>query len=494
MALVRETRMLGGLGHNTAMVALGAGVGLSSALLVALAQPKLAAIVAAAIVVGVVCATHPRVALYLFAATLMVSSGYLKVAGFPVFGAVFLWAMHTRRRLWRPDRLFALIALIILASVLAFLTATTRVNIFGEMLTYVGYLVLYWCVIIAIDNKTALRYLLFSAGGFAVLTALVGLAQYRLHFSLLRSQYNEFLAVAGKAIQVDRVSAITFQGWAGQFRIESLDGVPDFLALHMAVVAPFIFYWTLIQKKPRNRALGVACLLIVLAAAALTYSRTAMLAVGIVPIVLALKFGVRRAMPVLLPLVLVGAIVVVGYSPLRTRVTSIFTEVQSSETTAGPLLSSSRWRVESDKVGLEMLKDRLFWPAGAGQQRWLWRDYRPELVPLGFEFILPLHLSYLLTGIELGFLGLFALLGLLLVAFRWTRRMSRQFKLQGERELWAWSEAAQVALIEVFIAGFFYPVFDKFRFFWLLIAVVGVLHRLSTSGTAAGRRTAGERG
>ncbi|MHB8376481.1 MAG: O-antigen ligase family protein [Dehalococcoidia bacterium] len=484
---------------NTALLLIltACAVGGGSAFLVALARPKFALIGGALLVLMGITAMRPRLALYMLCAALMVSSGYLKLAGVGVFTALLLWSLSMRRPLVRFDPLFLLVGLVATSAVLATVTAPTHINLIGDTLTYIGYFALYWAVVSAVDNRQALRYLIGWISAGAVVTALIGIVQYKMHFLLLRSQYAEFLARSkdlsanlSHASLANAVPLTVFQGWAGRFRIESLDGVPDYVAMHMAVVAPFIFYWMIRQRSLTRRIVGAAALAIMLTAVVMTFSRTGMLAFAAMTVVIAFKFGLRRAMPVILPMVLVAGIVAVGYAPLRTRITSIVTEQSSTQNqivdtrTDQTLLNSSQWRIESNKVGLEMFRDHFFQPVGAGQMNWLWHSYRPDLVPLGVEWVLPLHFAYLLTGIELGLLGLVALLLIIYVSFRWTRRISRVFKERGDEELWSITQATQVALIAVALAGFFYPVFDNFRYFWLLIALVGVLHHLAAQPAA----------
>ena len=440
MAWVSAARPRFGVDNGWLLFLAAAIIGGSSALAVAVAQPKVALIAGAMVVVLGITAMRPRVALYILAAALMVSSGYLKLAGAGVFLVILLWALSQRRRLWQPDTLFTLIGLFALAALIAVATAGTRSGIIGDTLTYAGYLALYWAMITAIDSRRALNELFSWVGVAAVVTALVGLAQYRFQFTVARSQFRDFSdRFAGGDVAFPPPRLIDFQGWAGRFRIESFDGVPDYLAMHMAVVLPFVFYWLIRQKSPTARVIGAAMILILLAALMLTFSRAGMIVVAAMAVIVAFKFGLHRAMPVLLPVVLIVAVVAGGYSPIRTRISSIVTEAQTEQ--SGLLLT--------------------------------------ELVPEGLEFMFPLHLAYLLMGIELGAFGLVALLLLLFVTFRWTQRLSRTFKARGDPELWAWTEAAQLALISVMLAGFFYPVFDNFRYFWLLIGVVGVLNRLA---------------
>lgn len=483
--------------NNALLLILAAcAIGGGSVFIVALARPKFALIGGALLVLIGITAMRPRVALYMLCAALMVSSGYLKLAGVGVFTALLLWSLSMRRPLVRIDPLFLLVGLVATSAVLATITAPTHINLVGDTLTYVGYFALYWAVVNAVDTRQALRHLIGWIAAGALVTALVGIVQYRMHFLLLRSQYAEFLArskdLSANLSRADLATSVPltiFQGWAGRFRIESLDGVPDYVAMHMAVVAPFVFYWMVRQRSPTRRIAGGAALAIMLTAVVMTFSRTGMLVVAAMTVVIAFKFGLRRAMPVILPMVLVAGIVAVGYAPLRTRITSIITEQSSTQNqvvdtrTDLTLLNSSKWRIESNQVGLEMFRDHFVQPVGAGQMNWLWHSYRPDLVPLGVEWVLPLHFAYLLTGIELGLFGLVALLLVLYVSLRWTRRISRTFSERGDEELWSITQATQVALIAVALAGFFYPVFDNFRYFWLLVAIVGVLHHLAAQPT-----------
>ena len=197
------------------------------------------------------------------------------------------------------------------------------------------------------------------------------------------------------------------------------------------------------------------------------------------------KLGWRRTLPYVALLAVASAVVVVAWAPLRARVASTLAEVLSADpgTAAG-------WRVAATPIGIQMFLDHFLTGVGIGQQRTLWRHYAPTYIfTPGAETQLPIHNAYLAIAIDLGVFGLTLLLLLMALAWRRLRRLQAYFRGTAQPDMLDATAAAEVALVSYIASIAMYPGVENFRYFWVLLALVGALTRVYSDQRASARPT-----
>jgi hypothetical protein len=128
---------------------------------------------------------------------------------------------------------------------------------------------------------------------------------------------------------------------------------------------------------------------------------------------------------------------------------------------------------------------------GIGQQRSLWVHYAPTYIfTPGAETQLPIHNGYLAIAIDLGIAGLTLLLLLLGLAWRRLRRLQGYFRATNQRQMLDLAAASEVALLSYIASSAMYPGMENFRYFWVLLALIGALSRVCADDSAAARSLA----
>jgi O-antigen ligase len=465
----------------------GGAAGLAAAGLLLLTTPVLAGGALAAALGGLLALAAPHAGLYLITAAMIVSwpGGLIKFAGLALTGSALLWALATRRRLLVGDPLLAILAGL---TALVGLSALTKGSEEASALatSYLGFLTFYWAVSTMADRPIVVRRLVGAMLLSGLVIALIGFVQFRSPFIWFASTTAAESALAFRA----GTDALSLQQWGGAFRVDSLTGTPDFMGLSMQILLPFAFFWTLRQPTPLRRAVGLGLLLTLAVAMLLSFTRGVMVStVAIVIPFVAAKIGWRRSLPALIVGGLLVGATVAAWEPLRTRAVSTVTEWTGDDPR-----SAGGWRRAVWPVATEMFLDYFWTGAGIGRQRELFRDYAPAalLVPID-DLQAPLHNAYLTMAIEVGVFGLAALLLLVLFAWRRLRRAQAEFRASQQAPLLALAQAAEVAWVALAFNMAFYPHLATFRYFWVLLAVIGGLSRVAADGRARATGQGGAR-
>jgi O-antigen ligase len=304
-----------------------------------------------------------------------------------------------------------------------------------------------------------------------LLIALIGFVQYIHPFVWIASAQT-----VEAASSVNAGMDLSLLEWQGFQRIESLTGTPNFLGLTMQILLPYAVLWTWRQQTQLRVLAGAALAAALAAALMLSFTRGVMLTTAVIVMpLLALRLGLRRTLPYLAAGAVLLGVVVGVWEPLRARIGSTLVEVLSSDpaTAAG-------WRVAVLPIGLQMFLDHFWTGVGIGQQRSLWRHYAPTSVfTPGTETQLPIHNGYLAIAIDLGVLGLTLLVVLLALGWLRLRRLQSGFEAAGMRDMADLACASEIAWIAMVANIMMYPGLENFRYFWVLLAVVGGLSRIA---------------
>jgi hypothetical protein len=468
------------------VVCFGVLAGAAAVALLFLTTPLRAMLVIGAALGGVLALSAPHVGLYLLAGAMIAAwpGRLITIAGAAMVGLVALWALAARRAPLPRDALLAvlgLLAALVWVSALALgADDSTRVA-----LTFSSFLALYWMVSTLSASPAFVRRLAHAMLIAGVATALIGFVQFVHPFVWIASaQFFEADSI------VNTGSSLSLLEWEGFTRIESVTGTPNYLGLSMQILLPFAVFWMYRQPTALGRIAGAAAVGALAGALVLSFTRGVMLTtIAITLPLLVLKLGWRRTLPSIALLGVAAAVAVVAWAPLRARVFSTLVEVLSADpgTAAG-------WRVAATPIGIQMFLDHFLTGVGIGQQRTLWRHYAPTYIfTPGAETQLPIHNAYLAIAIDLGVFGLILLLLLLALAWRRLRRLQAYFRSTAQPELLDITAAAEVALVSYIASIAMYPGVENFRYFWVLLALVGALTRVCVDQGARARPTAGVR-
>jgi hypothetical protein len=454
-----------------ATAVLGALAGLLAVGLLTALSPLWAALALGALVAGVLAIGAPQAALYALAGAMIAQwpGRLITVAGAGMAGLALLWALAARRSLMPRDGLFAILGLLaglVWLSALA-LGAQESARV---ALTFSSFLALYWMVSTLCTGAAFARRFAYAMQIAGVLTALIGFVQFVHPFVWIASaQYFE----ADSALNAG--ASLGLLDWEGFARIESVTGTPNYLGLSMQILLPLAVFWMYRRTTALGRIAGVAAIGALAAALVLSFTRGVMLTTAAITLpLLVIKLGWRRTLPYVAILAAAAAIVVVAWAPLRARVISTLVEVLSADpgTAAG-------WRVAATPIGIQMFLDHFWTGVGIGQQRSLWVHYAPTYIfTPGAETQLPIHNGYLAIAIDLGIGGLALLLLLMALAWRRLRRLQDYFRATGQRQMLDLAAASEVALLSYIASIAMYPGVENFRYFWVLLALIGALSRV----------------
>jgi hypothetical protein len=452
--------------------AAGVAAGVGASALLSTVSMALAILAPFGLLAGVLVFAVPHLGLFMLTAGMIAQWPYrlITIAGAGVTASTLLWALASRRRLVPPDRLFALLAAL---NGLVWLSALyfRGQGSMGVALSYTSFTAFYWAVTTLAVGRYVMRRLAgwMLVSGFAI--ALIGFVQYLHPFVWIASAQTVEAESA-----VNAGMDLSLLQWEGFQRIESLTGTPNYLGLTMQILIPFAVLWTWRQRRQLHMLAGVALSGALAAALMLSFTRGAMLTTAAITIpLLAYKLGLRKTVPYLAAGAAVIAVVIGVWEPFRARVFSTISEALSGDpnTAAG-------WRVAVLPIGLQMFLDHFWTGVGIGQQRTLWEHYAPTTVfTPGTETQLPIHNGYLAAAIDLGILGLTLLTAILGVGWLRVRRLQRHFMLAGQHDMADLACAAEIAWVAMIANIMMYPGLENFRYFWVLLALIGGLSRVA---------------
>ncbi|TAK31807.1 MAG: hypothetical protein EPO21_16295 [Chloroflexota bacterium] len=394
------------------------------------------------------------------------------------------WRILTGYARPRKDKiLLVMIAFTVLAWI-SMILSPTKQDITTTAVTYSSFVVMYWAFITLLSSEKLIRNTIVFLVLAGLGAALIGLAQMFLHFTLPTSLYQQVEAL-GEMTLVDA------QGFMGRLRVDSVAAQPVLFAFSLQTVAPFVILPLVSAWRTRNQLLFLAllvCLMTMAAAWTQTYARTSYVAVAVMLIWGASKYGRRAVVTVVVAAALLAGPLLLVSEPIRDRFVSVFTGAEE----AGAYMSSVEWRLGMWQVGLQMVADHPLTGVGPGQFMYNFKQYLPnyQLMPPGYEVISPLHNTFLATTVDLGLLGLALFVVMLWLTMRTLWRAQRELRANDRHTMADMAMAVEVAMVGLLVSMLFADL-ERFRYVWFLIALAGAIGGVATTG-ARNRTTAQE--
>ncbi len=434
----------------------------------------LAGIAAAPIAIGI--CIYPQLGVLLLSLLLIGQwpNNAVTYLGLITICSAIAWLLLNGRPLIIGDWLLFLTIGFLALGVISLIQPQTSIDTVPSLLSLAGRCSIVWMFATLITRRDLLLncFRLMIASGIA--TALIGLVQWRTHFTWITSTTHDVLA---KAKFRDK-SVMDLQGWQGQFRIDSITGTPDYLPLYMQSLIPFVAYWILRQQTLSRRLAGLFVLSIFAAAHVLSFTRGALLTTIAVVLLLVWQIDRKRLIaygPAVAAILLIGML---SWTPTRERLLSM---VEINREEAKGNVNTGEWRLKIVPVALDMISRHPFVGYGLGQQRWNWpKETHGVLIPDPKVIDpLPIHNDYLLVSTEMG-LGAFAIVVLLLsVSSIQLHQLAKQFESSGDRVMRDTARATQIALLGMALAMLMYPMLDSFRYFWLFLGATVSMKRIA---------------
>jgi len=476
------------LGFGALYLLLGGVAGGMAVALLQLLPPLRAAIGVIGIGGAFFCIAVPHLGLYTLAALMIAVWPYqlIKLLGLVVTGAIGLWALKVRRPLLTRDAIL-LVQLLLTSVICISALRSTAPDARSIALGFVSYATLTWTMATASHSGLVVRRIVGAMLLSGVVIAVIGLVQYVRPFVWIVSAAQTY----AESPYYDGGSLEDSLQLGGSFRVESLTGTPNFLGMSMQILLPFAVLWSIQQASLRNRALGLVMVALLATAMVLSFTRGVILTTAaiIVPL-LALRIGLRRSLPWLVVSVLLAGVLMLLWDPLRARLVSTIEELLRARNQNEPLWSTAAgWRAATLPIAWEIFTDHFWTGVGLGNQRTMWRQYAPTFIVMpGTEVQLPVHNAYLQLAVDVGIGGIGLLIALVVVAWWQLRRAQSLFRARQQRDMFALACAAEIAWLAMTVNNVLYPGLDNYRYFWVLLAVIGAIVRVAADQRAAAAR------
>lgn len=431
--------------------------------------------------VGIVCAgailIYPQVGALLLSSLLIGQWPWniISYLGALTFASAAAWLLIHKLRLFPNSAILWITSLFFLVGLASVIYPSTSIDLRSQIITLGAHCAIVWLFVTVMSNRKMLllsvRLMVLSG----IITALIGLVQWRTHFVWIASTTHSVLEIDKEAFR-DK-SAFDLQQWRGQFRIDSITGTPDFLPLYMQSLTPFVGFWIVRQKALSLRILGLVILALFALAHVLSYTRGALLSTAVVLFLLAWVIDRKRLLFYGPIVTLIGAMAMMSWGPWRDRLVSMI-DLSTSET--ADRVNTGAWRLRTIPVAIQLIGERPLLGVGLGQQRWNWPEYTiGDLIPdPKLATPPPIHNDFLLIAVEVGVGGLILVVALVFTALTTLYRLATWYEQSGDFELADLSRGTMLALIGLAAAMSMYPIVENFRYFWLLLGLAAALSRI----------------
>ncbi|MCC6510955.1 MAG: O-antigen ligase family protein [Pirellulaceae bacterium] len=390
-----------------------------------------------------------------------------------VSALVWLWLNH-QLMLPKSSILYLTLAFLLVGAI-SLLAPQTDIGARSHLLSLAGRCSLVWLFVTLVIHRSFLLVLVRLLVASGIATAIIGLIQWRTHFTWITSTTHGVLAQSA----FRNKTVMDLQGWQGQFRIDSITGTPDYLPIYMQSLAPFVAFWILRRQRWYERLAGVIVLALFAMAHVLSFTRGALLTTFVVVVLLAWMIDKKRFIVYGPALAVCMLVAMLSWGPTRERLISMI-EINREEARGN--VNTGAWRLSIIPVAIKMIGQRPFVGCGLGQQRWNWPEETLGVLIPDPKVIdpLPIHNDYLLVGAELGIGGLIVLILLLSVSCLQLHQLAKFFRARGDPELQDVARSALLAMIGIAMAMLMYPMVDSFRYFWLFLGITASLWRISS--------------
>ncbi|MFH1857142.1 MAG: O-antigen ligase family protein, partial [Candidatus Omnitrophota bacterium] len=284
------------------------------------------------------------------------------------------------------------------------------------------------------------------------------------------------LIIIGVIVVIGTIAALmgSYQYFTGASRVEGPERDPNFFAMHLVLAFPIVVNLIWMQKKKLMKVVLVGITVLFLATIVFTYSRMAMLALGGVIALLAVRpffQKPRRRAPLISLIVMI--ILAVPFIP-----SSYWLRAKTIVLRKGDISIESR--LNALQAGLEMIRDYPVRGVGFGIFQYKYIEYaRPSYI---FHGRMSAHNMYIELAAESGIPALVAFLFVVFFALKELKKARRIFQDKGDVLLLDISNAIEIAIIGFLIGGFFLSQL-YLLIFWMCIAFSIALRQISMNNS-----------
>lgn len=479
-------------GGIVASVALGWYVVANPALLHLEVSLTLPAVVGAGVALALVTAIllRPTVALVLLVALIYLNlsavlirsfglPSVLQLLGLPIL--ISAWSHHgprvSHRVLGEP------LTWLLAAYTLLLLVSTTWAEGTGlaeaRFAKILKALVLYALVVLLVISPARARVAAWTMVGAGAFLGLLGVLQ-------------RTVGVGTTLATLARVERAHIYGDVFGPRLSGPLGDPNFFAQILLVLVPLALHLVWEEKSRWGRMAAALCLVSILAASVLTYSRGGALALLLVVAASLVANGIRWRRIVFVGLAMAMGAATLAPSGFRDRLTTIG-QFLPDDAVLPETDSSFEERLVLMGAAWEMMAANPIWGVGAGNYTVRFGEYGDQFGSALRDYQDPdrvryPHNLYLEVGAESGAAGLILFLAALFLAFAGLERARRVFRGRGDPGTGALARALQISLSGYLISSLFLHG-DFERYLWLLLGMAGALHAVARLGSGAAAST-----
>lgn len=339
-------------------------------------------------------------------------------------------------------------------------------------------LALYALLLLLVTTPGRLRVAVWTMVGAGALLGLLGFLQLS---SGLES------ALSGLA----RVSRAHIYGDVFGLRLAGPLGDPNFFAQILLVLVPLALYLMWEERSRWAKLAAALCLMSILSASVLTYSRGGALALLFVVVASLVANGIRWRRILVVGLAMVAGTVILVPGGFRERFATIG-QFLPDDAVLPDTDSSFQERLVLMGTAWEMMAANPVVGVGAGNYTARFGEYADLFGSTARDYQDPddgryTHNLYLEVGAETGTLGLGLFLGALLAAMVSLGRAREAFRRVGDARTRALARAVQISLMGYLISSLFLHG-DFERYLWLLLGMAGALHAVGRLGAPAATR------
>jgi putative inorganic carbon (hco3(-)) transporter len=246
---------------------------------------------------------------------------------------------------------------------------------------------------------------------------------------------------------------------------------PNFYGQQLLVLVPLALWWIFHARNIWMRLIAIYCMIAIMAGVGLSYSRGALLAVGVMFLLYTIRFRVQlKYLAYLLPLVVI--LFAIAPPELKARFSTLTQFFASEEEKEAQVLDSSfEGRSRYLVVGARMILDSPLIGLGADHFKAFFTQYVLEIGESpDREENRNAHNYYLEVTTEHGLIGISLVLTMMIMAVRRFQIARKNFLQVGDARMADLSGFLEIAFLGYMFSAFFLHG-DFPRFLWLLLGV-----------------------
>jgi putative inorganic carbon (HCO3(-)) transporter len=309
-------------------------------------------------------------------------------------------------------------------------------NRFNPYLSYFSFLMLLIAALVLVDSVARVRWVVLTCVASIALASLYVLREWQL-----------------------------YHGVYARFRPGWVVGDPNYFTISALLIVPVAYYRFRFAQARWERLLCVACLVVTIAAMAVSASRGGLIALAVAGLMIAWRSRQRaRTLAMMVAVVL----------PMNLLAPASSVQRLLSPSTSDQTSSAHRMRLW--RAGLEMVLDRPLTGVGLGNFKLVVDRYSSE-----HDARFVAHNTYVEIAAELGVVGLASFLAIIGSCYRALERLRRQAHSACALTVQSMAAAFQISLVSFLVGGFFVSAQYQ-KLFWLVVFVSMALPFLDNPG------------